>query len=652
MNEVSEGSPINEFISWTSGKVEHLFYHYEPWDGPDGEEPRHTKGGAKFQLAMQKSTAYLRMSLAGNQIGKTYDRAVEAVIMMTGELPYCFRFAEGEDSGIKRMINEANIRRWGRRSIETGEIIDHNEEAIPDGTWDCGNILGVGPYPQEKICTKTGQQLWVCTYKQARDDTWIELFKTLIPEHCLDKKKGTEGFSKSEFIFYLTDRKSIRLKTYEQGWERVESFKAWHIILDEEPPDRKYYTGCVMHAFTISFSFTPLRGMSWSYTDIYQNWLDGNKDIAVFHATKYDCPYNLIEEVEKQERQLKGWEREPKIYGRYSQQEGRPYYDFDLCKQFIEDFVPKYSLAKIFPATGCTTVKEAVRAKMIKTPTSDMGIDTWEIYEEMQPGVAYWASIDCAKGSDDPEAAQDKSCCYIFRAPRPEKGENEEWPVCVACLYTPATTETFAWLCLYGAIHYNFALLAPETKGSDGSAFHVELRDYPFWFLMTVVNNKTKKTTEIVGFDTNARTRTALFNKQRKYINSHEDKSDIPHQHLVLEQAKIIWLNGRPDHAPGGKSDCVVSWCIGLWVWEETPEQIRDNSGWYKDKVDDINFNNILGLTKRQKCETRPILGTSKGMDSRRNSKWQREQIKARNQRMQKRTSNGFRQSSKKSGIY
>ena len=624
---MSEPELIDSFVGWTTDKLsDHPFYSYEPWDGPDGVAPRHTEGGSKFQKAMQMCVCFLRMAIAGNQIGKTYDRAMEVIIMITGEIPYSMRVDDGVDTKIPRPINENNIRRWGRRDKETGEIIDHNFEATEDPTWDCGTIIGVGKYPKEKINKKRGGEIWVCTLKQARDDVWVDLFKELIPDQCVDITKGTEGYSLSEHIFYLSDNCKIKLKTYEQGYMKVEALKVWHILLDEEPPDRKYYTGCLTHAKSISFSFTPLRGMSWAYTDLYLAGIEGDKDIAVFQATQYDCPFNTDADVQKIERRLRTWERDPKIYGKFGQQEGRPYYDFDLCKQYIKDFKAVHSYARITPIKSEDTVRRLVRTKMRKIPVKEYGEDVWCIIEDRDAVEAYWLSIDCAKGADDPDAVLDKSAAYIFRKPkvlgRDNEGEdimeNEGFPVCVAYMHTTEVTENYARLILYGAIYYNHALLIAETKGDDGSAFHAELRDYPHWFTMIVVRQRDRKLTKNIGFDTNARTRTPLFNKLRKYINAHEDESGIPHLALLLEAQAIIHSSGRPDHPKLGTSDCVIGWCLGLWVYEETPHQIKNYGLMYKKEKTDTKFTLQLGLNHGVGNETKPILGSSRGMDRRR----------------------------------
>lgn len=624
--DISDASPISQFLNWTTSRQEHPFYHYEPWDGPDGKAPRHTPGGSRFQLSAWKSTSWLRMLLAGNQLGKTYDRAIEIITMLTGELPYAFRYPEGMDTGIKRMITKENVRRWGRYDAVTREFMDHDENAIQDDSWNCGNIIGLGDYPAAKICKEEGAQVWVCTYKQARDVRWIDLLKMLIPKHCLDMAYGPDGFTQGNCTFHFLQNKVIRFITYEQKYERVEAAKVWHIVLDEEPPQRRFYTGCVLHCRSMSMSFTPLRGLSWAYTDLYQPLIEGKTqdgDVALFRATRYDCPYTTDEEVEREERTLKSWERDAKIYGEFSQQEGRPYYDYDLCQKNLKEYRPQFKLARIYPLHSSDTVKQVVHTPMNINYLRDNELrdtTTWEIYEDVKENVAYWVSVDCAKGNDDPDAIIDSSVAYVFRKPNPE--EDPAWPVCVASLYTSELTERFAWLVLYGAIYYNHALLAPETKGDDGSAFHAEIREYPHWFTMVVIRDKDRKATDHVGFDTNARTRTPLFNKLRKWINYHEEASMIPHQGLLIEAARVIMRSGRPDHPDDGTTDCVVAWCIGLWIWEEAREQIRCYEGLYRrEKRENTKFELALARNFGLVSESRRILGSQKGLDMRRSER-------------------------------
>jgi len=120
---------------------EEFFYHFEPWD--PGERPAWVVDLAKkdevnlsrepslFQTGYLFSEAKTCASQAANRVGKSIAALIETIIMATGELPYSLRHPKGFDTGIKRYIGdhderrENNILRFGRYSIETGELIDH-----------------------------------------------------------------------------------------------------------------------------------------------------------------------------------------------------------------------------------------------------------------------------------------------------------------------------------------------------------------------------------------------------------------------------------------------------------------------------------------------------------------------------------------------
>lgn len=597
-----------------------LFYHYEPYDGPDGRPPNHTPGGSLFQKAFHFCCNVIRTIVAANQTGKTVGVAAEVVIQMTGEKPYSMRYDEGVDTKIKRALpsqdaelGKDNIKRWGRRDIVSGEIIDHDPKAKEDGTWDCGTIIGVGQFPQEKICDEEGGQAWICSWKEARDVRWLKLLKKLIPDHCLDKTKGTDGYSASKQIFYLFHDREIRNVTFEQGYERVEAKMAWLIVLDEEPKDRRFFTGALMHCRWMMIAFTPIHGLSWTHDDIYMPAIENrNTDIALFNATAYDCPYKTKEEIATAIRTLKPWEIDAKILGKYSRQEGRPFFNYEICNQYVEEYERNYVLKRIVPTLECHTVGEVSGCHMKMEDADEEGPDVWHVYEDKRDDCAYFSAQDCAKGSDDPEVVQDWSVSYIFREPTAQEIEKKDfWPKMVASLYTPDTPEKFSWLALYGACYYNRALMCPESKGEDGGAFLMEIRDYPYIMTMTVTNNRTRKPTEHLGFDTNARTRKSALTKVRKWINSHPFKSGLPHLELLKEILAMIWLKGRGDHPTKGKSDCVIAFMIILWAWEEERSQITNN------RISDKKKKGFRLFMTEQYCEKKKKAGFS-GLNSQR----------------------------------
>lgn len=631
MAETFSGA-IDFFTDMASNKKESLFYHFEPWDGPDEAEltkypekwrhehcttPKHTPGGAKFQKAAMKSKKRMRGLLSANRIGKTIFVCVDAVVMITGELPYSYRVEEGVDTGIKRIMpskmkkfGRENIIRWGRRDKATGRIIDFNPDAVEDGTWDCGNITGVGKYPEERICNLDGGQVWVCCWGDHRDKTWIPMMKSMIPEHCMDVTKGTNGFSQQDNVFFLTEGKQVRFVTYDQGYKKAEAEMAWAAILDEEVTDRRFYTGIIAHCRHLLMSWTPIHGMTWSYDEIYEPAVTGKRgDIEVFHATMYDCPYIEQAFLTMLESNLKSYEYDSKVLGIYARQEGKPYFDYDITKAWISKFRPQFTPVELL-AKKNSSIKEIMAAGVYKVPATPGSTMMWELYEDVTPDGVYWLAADCAKGNDDPDQAQDHSVAHVFRRPTTKESE----PIHVATLMTTVPNVAFAWLCLYGAVYYNNALMCPESKGEDGAVFCVEIKDYPFWFLMPTANDRTGKVTDKIGFDTNAKNRKIAVDKMRKWVNSHIEDPRIKHLRTIIEIHEAVYKKERMDHPERGSTDGLMAFAIGLYVWEESSFQIQSNMA-HRGFAKKNEFMPKIILTNSEQRDTR---ASSKGVLGRR----------------------------------
>ncbi len=607
-----------------------LLTHYEPYDGTPADDdhpvPKFAPGGNRFQKSAMMSTKRTRIAIAGTQNGKSMIPAPEVVIMMTHEIPYSLRVDEGVDTKIVRALpsqhqdlGEVNIQRWGRRDKKTGEHIDYcwhdrdlsTGEKIDgfveeDGTWDCGTIIGVGKYPEEKLCRTPNQQAWIFSWNQAREVRWKPLMDELIPDHCLDRTKGTNGFSEKKQEYYINDGRRIRLGTYEQKFEKAEAANVHVVVLDEEPLSREFYTSSDAHAKWLIISFTSLHGTVWTYDDLYLPAMEGrNPDMELFHATAYDCPFFDQRKLRSMEKSLKPHEIDTKLLGLYSKREGRPYFPYEICKRYLDDFRPRHkTLSRIYPSGEARTVDKTIKMLMKSSIADEPGSDVWEIYEDRQDTYTYFMACDCGQGSDNPEEVQDRSAAYVFRKPDKEKNEDELWPVMVAALYSGDKPETFAWLCLYAACYFNRCLIAPETKGGEGSSFTTEIRQYPHIMHMTVTNDRTRKPKRNLGFDTNARTRTSAINKVRKWINHHDQEAKLYHLQLLKEMLDLIWLKRRPDHPEGGYSDCIIAFAIILWVWEEERGQITNNRP-LPQKKDEI----IWDILKPHKNDGRKILG-------------------------------------------
>ena len=562
-----------------------------------------------FQDGYCLDTAFLTVLLAGTQTGKSYCAYIDMIIQLTGEIPYSLRFAEGEKTGIKRVVDKANIQRFGRFDKQTGEFLDKNVNAIQDTSWDCGEVEGVGIYPKSKIAP-VGSKIWLCTFKQAREEYWWPRLK-LIPEHLIDKRKGNKGFySSDEYIVYLNRGCEIHIITYEQGYERVEADKVHRIHLDEEPPDERFFVSSITHCHSLSMTMTPYRGITFTHDKIFKQ--AGSADaVHIYHCTQYDSPYHTIETINRARKYMDSWTVGARVYGLHSEQVGKPYYDRILITEKLRgEYIFRWKRTNLLPTRHWNKIGDLFTDEILSVEDED---GAWEIYEEPDKECSYWIGVDTAEGSENPEEAADKNCAHIFRLP---KEGDPAHPIHVASLYSGIQTTEFARLVLYGAMYYNNALIAPEAMGFTAGTFLAELRDYPFMFSMSVVNDKTKKPTNKIGFTTSNKTRTIIFDLVGNWIKEYEKEKHFGINHFkTLKEiaACVVGRGGRPDHPRGGTTDGIFAFGIGLYVYSTSREQIQNRVSFNKSKKElDIWGDRVYNVK-----ETRPILGSRRGLDER-----------------------------------
>lgn len=537
----------------------------------------------------------------------SYTALIDMVIQLTHEIPFSLKLEAGDKSHMKRVVNKENVIRFGRRNSRTGEIIDYDWSIDHDSTWDCGYIEGVGKYPREKLAPP-GSKIWLCTFKQARDEYWWPKFKSL-PEHLLDVRKGNKGFYTSDgYIVYLNRGCEIHVITYEQGYERVEAEKVWRIHLDEEPPDERFFTAAVTHCHSLSLTMTPYRGLTFTYDKIFKKAAD-KQSVRIYHCTQYDSPYHTLESINRARKYMDAWTVGARVYGLHTEQVGKPYYDrVAVTEKMRTEYVPLHKNVDIIPNRPWDRVGELLCAgvEALENESGD-----WEIYEDCKEDGAYWVSVDTADGAENPEEAGDKSCAHIFRLPLGD--EKATRPVHVACLHSSLPTAEFARLVLYGALYYNRALIAPEVIGFSAATFLSEVRDYPFLFTMSVVNDKTRKPTNKVGFSTTSKNRTLLFDLVGNWLKDNEGDRHyaINHFYTLKEIAGcVVGKKGRPDHTRDGSTDCLFAFGIGLYVFAHSKDQIHNRRKREK-KLD------MWGDRCYKPEETRPVLGSNRGIDER-----------------------------------
>ena len=593
------------------GKKDDPFYFYEPWEPEPFEREEYSKG---FQTSFHQSTAKLRIVIAGNRIGKSMCEAVEAIIAMTGEVPYSMRYEKGHKTDIPRLWKDEGPESPGALArirfgfIESKTDTWHPPRKYPDmprPEWPkeapCGYIEGAGVYPPEKISKRTGDRWWICTYKQARDDRWVPFMSYYIPSQYLNTEYTLDGYSVRDQRFKLTNRNSICFITYEQGPERVQSAGVFGISLDEEPKLRKFYTECDQRLMVggsegfMTMGFTPLLGLSWSYQDVFKPCVDGLLDeVEIYHATQYNSPYLSEDAVNSRAKRYKPYEVQARVYGRYSEMKGRPYYDFEkLCgiegkSGWIDTFIggsKKKIIRPIVPLDEWNVEAFKNMKVVSETATFEDENVAWEIYEDnVHPEGAYFISVDTAEGAENEEDAVDRNAAFVHRLPIEEKGENPEWPVFVAALTSKMEVLPFARQVIYGAVYYNYATLVNEITGETGATFMSEVRDWPFFYRSVVLHDVTRKMRNKRGFETSAKTRTAVWDMVGDFINSHDKPGCMKNFLLLKECSQAIYgKRGRPDHPDGGTSDCITAKGIALYVYKHGREQFHCNKHFHSD---------------------------------------------------------------------
>ena len=618
------------------------FYAFEPWDVVKREQWIYdlaVKDGIDllddkmlkhigmdphpFQTGYLMSSVFLRSLLAGSQEGKSFCDLMESIIVTTGEVPISLRFPSGYDTGIKRLVTDQNILRFGRRDSKTGKLIDFDVDAKrPEGwsEWDCGNILGAGVFPKKKIMNP-GDQAWIGTFMKAMNNYWWPRFhdkgKMIIPPFLIDKKRGNEGYSVELNTVYLIRDTKIVVITYESGFERFEAEMAGKITLDEEPEDERIFHSAQQHGRCVSIIETPYQGITYTKDLLFPD--QRNANVAVFHACQFDSPYQKKDDILMRRETMPVWERGSRIWGMHSEIRGAPYYDRTKILAWINRYAQVNELYEFIPSDvfdGCITIE---RTHGVSRGLMDVGVSrikaekedkksVWRVYEDVKDGVAYVMSADPAEGEEDPEKVGDLCCAHIWRCPM----QHEKKPVLVAALDSTLPTVQFARVCLLAARYHNNCLLGAETKrGFANATFASEAKDWPFWYKMITIQQSTRQPRKQIGFDTNIKTRDSMYDYIGKWLSefSIDDHPMIPDRPLLIELAAAIkGKGGRCDHTRDGNLDRATCFGIFLYIYEHSKDQITCNVAEKKRKRS--IFDIMRGGRERTEQKSKAPFGT------------------------------------------
>jgi hypothetical protein len=617
------------------------YLYFEPWDidhptpevlakaAEDGvslynDDVTKIAGGfpRQFQTGAILSKATVVCQLAASRVGKSVSSEVIIGASISRQPPYSMRYKAGVDTGIRREVSQLNIRRFGRFSVLTGKVIDHNELATPDKSWDCGTIIGVGLFPEELYCPDGGQ-IWIGTVAKSIDTHWWRRLAgrgeaRFLPEEFMDLSKGNHGSNRQKLEIHCPRDISIFIKSYDADSDTTFESDECHILVyDEEPPKPKQYISGNGHSKFQRWSFTALKGVTYTKSLFFGcvNKADSDRgkrlgtgvldkdSFEMYQATAYDSPY--IEESKKDATRKSQpiYSRASITWGRYSENTGNPFFARSKIQMWQRSFLHDYRKVTLKPEMAydgmygkrAMGTKGLLQIKIIqeKAKEDDMR-NVWRIYEPPIENEGYILIVDSAEGATDPEQSQDYNFGLMCRLPRQGDPVGQlDHLVIVATIRSTLPTIAFAHYTSLALRLYNNAVLAAERgHGKDNEAYGVTLDEYPFWYYRESQNDKTKKFRLKKGFDTHVGTRNTMLSQVRTWLDDFEENEDpyIRDSWLYDELAGAVVKESRGgkkrcDHTKDGFLDGVVCLAIGTFIFNESPDVIVCNDV----KVEEVN---------------------------------------------------------------
>lgn len=243
----------------------------------------------KKQMAFHKCKKRNRWVFGGNRSGKTECGAVECIWLLRGNHPYrdarknAFGWAVSLSQQVQRDVAQAKILKYLPKS-------------------------------------------WIA------DITMISGRKDSPESGIIDQIKIKNVFGGIS---------TLGFKSCDQGREKFQGSSLDFVWFDEEPP-RDIYEECLMRVMDrrgeIFGTMTPLKGKTFLYDEIY---LNRKRDPEVWYEFMEwsDNPYLAKKEIKHLENCLDGSVLDARKYGRFSQEKGLVYPEFDESVHVIKPFV-------------------------------------------------------------------------------------------------------------------------------------------------------------------------------------------------------------------------------------------------------------------------------------------------------------------------
>lgn len=219
------------------------------------------------------------------------------------------------------------------------------------GKTECGAVevvyLACGNHPYKKNKLTSG---WVVSLsRQVQRDVAQRKILEYLPASCIEKivmVSGGQDSAENGIIDFILVRSQvggiskIGFKSCDQGREKFQGASLDYVWFDEEPP-YDIYLECKMRVLDkcgeIFGTMTPLKGLTWVYNTIYLN--DKNDNEIWYETMEWaDNPFLSKKEIESMTKSLPAEEIESRRYGKFMQNGGMVYSEFDENVHVIEPF--------------------------------------------------------------------------------------------------------------------------------------------------------------------------------------------------------------------------------------------------------------------------------------------------------------------------
>lgn len=220
------------------------------------------------------------------------------------------------------------------------------------GKTECGAVevvylaCGLHPYRKNKVT-----EGWVVSLsRQVQRDVAQRKILQYLPASYIEKivmVSGEQSSAENGIIDFILVRSQaggtsrIGFKSCDQGREKFQGASLDYVWFDEEPP-QDIYNECKMRVLDkcgdIFGTMTPLKGLTWVYGTIYLN--ENDDDQVWCEMMEWaDNPFLSKKEIQAMTKSLSADELESRRYGKFMQNGGMVYNEFDEQIHVIDPFV-------------------------------------------------------------------------------------------------------------------------------------------------------------------------------------------------------------------------------------------------------------------------------------------------------------------------